>query len=303
MSDLYDGVFHTVVNDCKRFVLPFINEVFGEHYTGDEQIEFRPNEHFIDQLDEPDKKRITDSNFTVIGKTTKKYHLECESSKHSGRILIRLFEYDSQIALDESEIVEDKIEVTFPNTAVLYLRNTTKTPDKMRVIIRVPGDSVEYTVPIAKIAKYAIDDIFDKKLYMLIPFYIFVYESNFCIYDKDEEKLSQLKLEYANIIERLERLTETGEIDAFDKRTIIELSEDVIRELTCKYENVQKEIGDIMGGAALIETEARKLKNEGRLEGKNEIISAILDARSGISYEELVSKYGEEDAKSAMQLK
>lgn len=43
---------------------------------------------------------------------------------------------------------------------------------------------------------------------------------------------------------------------AYDKRTIIELSNDVVKELTKKYKNVQKGIGDIMGGA-LIETEAR----------------------------------------------
>lgn len=310
MADIYDGVFRTVINDCRQFVLPFINEVFGEHYTGDERIEFHPNEHFIVQQDKADKKRITDTNFTVISEVTKKYHLECESSRYRSKILIRLFEYDAQIALDEGNIGEDRIEVTFPNTAVLYLRNTSKTPDKLHVIINVPGDSAEYTVPIAKIAKYSIKDIFDKRLYMLIPFYIFTFEPDFGVYNSNEEKLSKLKQEYANIVARLEELTVSGEIDAFDKRTIIELSDDVIKELTKKYDNVQKKVGDIMGGA-LIETEARRLKNEGiaegiitgRAEGRNDIISAILDARSGMTYEELVAKYGEEDATSAMELK
>ena len=36
---------------------------------------------------------------------------------------IRLFEYDAQIALDEGEVTEETLTVTFPNTAVLYLRN------------------------------------------------------------------------------------------------------------------------------------------------------------------------------------
>lgn len=60
-----------------------------------------PNEHFIDQQDEADKERITDTNFTVFGKRPKKYHIECESSLPDGRITIRLFEYDAQIALEE----------------------------------------------------------------------------------------------------------------------------------------------------------------------------------------------------------
>ena len=54
-------------------------------------------------------------------------------------------------------------------------------------------------------------------------------------------------------------------IGAFEKRTIIELSSDVNKEIAQKYENVQKGVGDIMGGA-LIETSAIKLKNEANKE-------------------------------------
>lgn len=60
-----------------------------------------------------------------------------------------------------------------------------------------------------------------------------------------------------------------GVIGAFDKRTIIELSNDVIKEIAQKYENVKKGIGDIMGGA-LIETEARTILNQGKSQGINE---------------------------------
>ena len=40
-------------------------------------------------------------------------------------------------------------------------------------------------------------------------------------------------------------------IGAFDKRTIIELSGDVIKEIAQKYENVQKGVGDMMRGALI----------------------------------------------------
>lgn len=55
-------------------------------------------------------------------------------------------------------------------------------------------------------------------------------------------------------------------IGAFDKRTIIELSGDVIREIAKKYDNVQKGVGDMMSGA-LIETEARTILNQGISQG------------------------------------
>lgn len=33
-STPYDDVFRTMINDCTRFVLPLLNEVFGENYDG-----------------------------------------------------------------------------------------------------------------------------------------------------------------------------------------------------------------------------------------------------------------------------
>ncbi len=275
MSDIYDGAFRTILNDCRKLVIPVINEIFGESYTGDEKIEFFPNEHFIDQQDEADRKRITDTNFRITGTETKKYHLECESSYPNGRITIRLFEYDSQIALDEGEITEETLTVTFPNTAVLYLRTRKKTPDKMKYVIVTPGGTVQYDIPIMKVKSYLLDDIFEKRLLMLIPFYIFSHEDSFPDYNSSRQRLENLKSEYREILDRLNGLEEQGIIGAFDKRTIIELSSDVIKGITQKYENVKKGVGDIMGGA-LIETEARRLKNEAEKEAAKKTALRLL---------------------------
>ena len=45
----YDDVFRTLLNDCSRLVLPLLNEAFGEHYKGTEEITFLQNEHFLNQ--------------------------------------------------------------------------------------------------------------------------------------------------------------------------------------------------------------------------------------------------------------
>lgn len=272
MANIYDGAFRTILNDCRKLIIPIINEIFGEIYTGKEEIQFFPNEHFIDQQDEADKERITDTNFTVYGKIPKKYHVECESSLPDGKITIRLFEYDAQIALDEGEVTEETLTVTFPNTAVLYLRTYKNTPDKMKYVIITPGGTVQYDVPIMKVQMYSLDDIFEKGLLMLIPFYIFSHEKSFPEYNSNEQKLEELKAEYQGILERLDELEQQGVIGAFDKRTIIEISGDVIKEIAQKYENVQKGVGDMMGGA-LIETEARIILNQGIKQGKSQGIS------------------------------
>jgi len=272
MGNIYDGAFRTILNDCRKLIIPIINEIFGESYTGEEEIRFFPNEHFLDQQDDADKERITDTNFTVFGKIPKKYHVECESSLPDGKITIRLFEYDAQIALDEGEVTEETLTVTFPNTAVLYLRTYKKTPDKMKYVIITPGGTVQYDVPIMKVQTYSLDDIFEKGLLMLIPFYIFSHEKSFPEYNSNEQKLEELKAEYQKILEKLNELEQQEVIGAFDKRTIIDLSGDVIKEIAQKYENVQKGVGDMMRGA-LIETEARTILNQGIKQGISQGIS------------------------------
>ena len=275
MANIYDGAFRTILNDCRKLIIPVINEIFDEHYTGEEEIRFFPNEHFLDQQDAADKERITDTNFQIIGRIVKKYHLECESSLPDGKITIRLFEYDAQIALDEGEVTEETLTVIFPNTAVMYLRAYKKTPDKMKYVIVTPGGTVQYDVPIMKVQSYSLDEIFEKRLLMLIPFYIFSHEKSFSEYNNNEQKLEELKAEYRIILERLDDLEKQGIIGAFDKRTIIELSSDVIREIARKYENVQKGIGAMMRGP-LIQTEARTILNRGISENKKETALRML---------------------------
>lgn len=111
MGNIYDGAFRTILNDCRKLVIPLINEIFGEKYTGEEEIQFFPNEHFLDRQGEEDRERITDTNFSIKGKYIKKYHIECESSLPDRKMTIRLFEYDAQIALDEGEVTEETLAV------------------------------------------------------------------------------------------------------------------------------------------------------------------------------------------------
>ncbi len=139
----------------------------------------------------------------------------------------------------------------------------------MKCVIITPGGKVQYDVPVMKVQAYSLDDIFEKRLLMLVPFYIFSHEKSFPEYNSNKQKLVELKAEYQEILERLDELEEQGVIGAFDKRTIIELSGDVIKEITQKYENVQKGVGGMMRGA-LLETSARTILNQGISQGADQ---------------------------------
>lgn len=272
MADIYDSAFRTVLNDCSKLIIPIINISFGEHYTGNENIIFFPNEHFMDQQNAPDEKRITDTNFAVYGAVRKTYHWECQSTPDS-KMLIRLFEYDAQIALDQADISKEVLTVEFPNTAVLYLRYAkTSTPDTYEYVIKTPGGSVKYNVPVFKTQQYTLDEIFENNLLLLIPFYIFSKEAEFSEYETNPLKLESLKSEYLEIIERMDKLVQDGGLSDFDRTTLLETANDVMKEIAKKYQNVVKGVGKVMGGA-LLETNARKIKNEGIAEGRTKGIA------------------------------
>ena len=173
--------------------------MFSEHYTGKEEIIFSPNEHFLNQQDGKEDERITDTCFKIQGKEIKKYHLECQSSADSS-MLVRFFEYDTQIALDEGEIQGNVLTVTFPHSAVLFLRCSESTPDRLKTRVITPAGKIEYEIQVMKSQEYTLKEIFEKNLLFLIPFYIFTHEKQFENYEKDDIKLKALLEEYEQIL-------------------------------------------------------------------------------------------------------
>lgn len=264
-STPYDDVFRTLLNDCRSLIIPVINEVFGENYTGEERIIFSPNEHFLNQQGGNEDERVTDSSFKVLGKEPKKYHLECQSGTDNS-MLIRFFEYDTQIALDEGEIRGNVLTVTFPHSAVLFLRYNAATPDRLRVRMETPGGNVEYDILVMKSQRYTIEEIFEKKLLLLIPFYIFAHEKRFEEYEKDETKLQALRAEYEEIKNKLEELVSQGAISEYTRRTIIEMSNKVLEHIAVKYKSIREGVRSVMGGKVL-EYEAKTILREGIKQG------------------------------------
>ena len=276
----YDDVFRTMLNDCSRFILPLLNEVFGENYDGTETIVFANDYHFQNKQDGAEDKIITDASFKVIkGDIEKKYHLECQSTIDNSMVL-RFFEYDSQIALDDAtieKIVGDDggkksdgvLTVTFPHSAVLYLRSNKNTGDVMTIRFVTPGGELKYDIPIIRMQSYSLEDIWEKEIYLLIPFYIFTHEANFPKYNEDENLLQGLVNEFKEICIKMEELTQQGKMSELERRIIIELSKKVIDNIARKYERIRKGVDGIMGGK-VIETEAKKMYNRGISEGRNE---------------------------------
>lgn len=52
---------------------------------------------------------------------------------------------------------------------------------------------MSYNVPVLKVRQYSADELFEKHLFFLIPFHIFVYEKDFNEIEQNDEKLKKLE--------------------------------------------------------------------------------------------------------------
>ena len=282
------------MNDCKQLLIPLVNEVFGKNYAGDEKIIQHPNEHFINRQDGKSQKRITDSSFTIIDKLGNEAHFIIEvQSTPDNTMVIRIFEYATQVALDSAAIESNKLTVTIPNASVIFLRSDKSTPDEMIIEMITPGGSVEFKVPVMKIKTYSLKEIFRKELYFLLPFYIFNMEKDFPVYDKDP---SQLKKEYSDFVVGIDRAVDEKKISVYYRRVILDMSQKVLENIARKYKNVKRGVSEIMGGR-ILEHEGKKIFNEGmavgevrgRKEGRSEAVNAAIDfmRSNGMSNEQI----------------
>ena len=112
-------------------------------------------------------------------------------------------------------------------------------------------------------------EIFEKRLLLLVPFYIFSHEKRFVEYERDAEKLGELQERYAQIRSMLEELAESGEISEYVKCTIMDMTDKVPEHIAAKYRAVREGVKAVMGGQVL-EYEAKTIKREGMAQGRAE---------------------------------
>lgn len=128
----------------------------------------------------------------------------------------------------------------------------------------------------------------------------FSHEKQLMMYNSNEQKLEELKAEYQGILERLDELEREKVIGAFDKRVIIELSGDVLKEIARKYGNIQKGVGRMMRGP-MIETEAKRILDKGKRETAlrmiqdGELSIEKVAKYSGLAIKEVVELTGREE--------
>lgn len=280
--------------------------MFKTNYPLDADVSFTSTELYTLS---GDSEKDVDTSFR-IGDSPKLYHVECESSP-SGSIVVRMYEYDSRIGLQNSMVDDGKLVVEFPSSAVLYLRSNSKTPDKLQVCIRADEKEFTYEMPVMKLSNYSLDGIFAKKLYFLLPFYFFVYENDLQVYNSSKEKLQELLHDFEKWITRMMYLDET-EMSKQVKDNLLRYARNVAVGLSKNYGMVREGVDAFMGGVVSryspVEQEIHEaveaaisnttLNNMLDLYNDGHLSLAIASKKANLTEEEFLKKYQEYLAKN-----
>lgn len=275
-NTVYDKVYKTMLHDRPKWIIPMINEVFHEQYKGEERIEFLEGTHYIKDVDGKLVERATDSFFKVMDDREKAFHLEAQSTPDTTMVQ-RVYEYDSAIAYKYRSMDGGDMTVQFPPSAVIFLRQTKTTPDVMRIVVKTSHGAAIQEVAVMKLRNYTLEEILEKKLFILIPFYIFVYENDFILYNGSEVLMKELKVTFYGIANYLNELVENKELDAYDRYFLINMTVKVVENLAEKYEHVVKGVIEAMTGKKLeylSREEFYKIRNEGLAAGREEGLAA-----------------------------
>lgn len=258
-STIFDDVFRTMVEKMPRLVVPLINEVFRTDYPMNVEIFQERNENH-----EPDGEIITDSLLRIRNHL---YHLECQSTDDTV-MAIRMFRYDTSAAIAHGIRKGRRYQVAYPQSAVLYLRGSRETPDYLEVDVTfMDGFKHTYRIPAIKAYEYTKNEIFEKDLFFLLPFYVLRYEKQKKEIAGDERRLRMLLDEYDDICMQLEKKTESGYESLYTD--LINLMIQIVDHVFAEEETVKGRFKDNMGGKVL-ELESERLLRTGKAEGKAE---------------------------------
>jgi len=176
---------------------------------------------------------------------------------------VRMIRYGMRTAFENYYIDDGIVHIPFPDIAVLYLRGSgNEKIESSRIKVDFPKSSTDYDMKILRLKRYSIDELFEKKLYVLLPFALFLFESELKKADSDAEKLERLMNIYHEIISRLEEARVKDDITDYEMSEVLQLLKYVSDHLAQKYKNIVKGVDSIMGGQ-LLEFDTTKAYHDG----------------------------------------
>jgi hypothetical protein len=268
-AQLFDMVFKRLIHLSGPAVVNFINGLFGTNYPPDSPVEY-PN---VENVDRKLKRLLSDTMIIIGGIHV--YHIEAQISDDEN-IAVRVFEYGYAEGLRTRSVMEHIITVKFPDARIIYWETTSKTPDEVVLRLEFPDDShYDYKVKTFKPLNYTIAELKERKMAILLPFYVLKLRKR-VVKAKSEEERRGLAGELKALLEDLDKMSQKSEQDGILNREdlimVNELLNTLILELYSPYNELKG--ADIMvNRPKMYITELDKMFMRGQEQGQEKGIA------------------------------
>ena len=155
------------------------------------------------------------------------------------------------------------------------------------LLIPLVNEAFQTDYPLdAGVQDYSLEEIFEKRLLFLLPYYFLRYQLE--LLERDADARQALRNTYRDIFQRLSLLEKGGEITEFTRQSIKAMIDKVAMFRASRYASVKKEVEEIMGGQ-ILNYEAKDIRNMALREGMQEGIAQNILAmyRKGKTPEEI----------------
>jgi len=211
----YDGIFKKCFELYpKESVIEFINSLFDRNYPLDAKVERISTESHDENGNELRSDKLCKINGDM-------YHFEVQSGDDSNMIL-RVYEYSYWAAKENQKNIKNGIyELDFPESVVIYLRSTAKTPKNLKMILNLPNNKkAEYEVRTLHSREIQLTKLTEKSMLALFPFRPLKYEK-----DKDVQKME------SDVLFMIEDLSKSIKGDEANKE-LAEFAVDSLKKIT-----------------------------------------------------------------------
>lgn len=243
--NLFDSTFKKILTLSSKAVVNMINGLFDISYDPDTAT---VSYHWTESVKDDGSMSTTLADTILVINDSDAYHIEAQMIKDE-TIVFRVFSYGASYADKTKTIMHDEggqylYRVRFPEPCVIYLSNVSRSvPDTYSLLIDFGHNrETNYEVPVVKLANCSTEDINNRKMVILIPFFLLKLRG--MLKDKKSrtpENIGALKsLIKTDIMGSIDKNVELGNITLEDGAQLYRLTQVLYTRLYSAYEETEE---------------------------------------------------------------
>ena len=245
----YDSTFKTLKNRHTRLFIAVINLAFQKNYPLNAEVRIISSEGaFIDEAKPDDKSKVEMRENDFLISINDDYYMIEAQSYDDNEMALRIAEYTFLAARSVAVYDQGHIIMPMPNYTIIYIKNSARTPKTTMITYRFPdGSTHNYSNENIFMTNLSREDIIEKKLYVLIPFYFARYESELKGKDRTEKDIEKVIEDLEFFSEKMIQLSREEELTMTETDEIRYCVNDVLLHIT-DGNNIEGKVVSVMGG-------------------------------------------------------